>query len=46
MSRCKFLSVTLADLFSLRDISAQFIMPDTIPDQDIGEVVVVAKLPE
>lgn len=46
MSRSKFLLATLSGLFSLGDISAQFIMPDTIPDQDIGEVVVVAKLPE
>ncbi|WP_195372366.1 MULTISPECIES: outer membrane beta-barrel family protein [Parabacteroides] len=46
MSRSKFLLATLSGLFYLGDLSAQFIMPDTIPDQDIGEVVVVAKPPE
>lgn len=46
MSRSSFLLVALLEIFCLGDVFAQFIMPDTIPDQDIEEVVVVAKLPE
>ena len=46
MGRSKFLLIALLLAFYVSDVFAQFIMPDTIPDQDIGEVVVVAKLPE
>lgn len=40
-----FIGYIIECLFS-EDAFSQFIMPDTIPDQDIEEVVVVAKLPE
>lgn len=46
MSRSGFLLVALLEIICLENVSAQFIMPDTIPDQDIEEVVVVAKLPQ
>ena len=46
MSGNKFLLVILLSVFFSEDAFSQFIMPDTIPDQDIEEVVVVAKLPE
>lgn len=45
MNRVRFLLVTLLEIFSFCDTFAQFVMPDTIPDQHIEEVVVVAKLP-
>lgn len=46
MSQSKFLAIVLLSALYGGDVYAQFIMPDTIPDQDIQEVVVVAKLPE
>ncbi|MCD8267125.1 MAG: TonB-dependent receptor [Parabacteroides sp.] len=46
MGRSKLFLIGLMLAFNCSNIFAQYIMPDTIPDQDIGEVVVVAKLPE
>lgn len=46
MDRSKLLLIGLMLVFSQGNVFAQYIMPDTIPDQDIEEVVVVAKRPE